>query len=259
MAAPDAFDTLARYYDALMRHVDYNRWFLATTQLGGMLPTPMRHVDAACGTGRLLRELRASGWDSLGFDLSGAMLRAAKKAGPRLPLVQADLCAAPFKGAVDYATCLFDSLNFLLDEGDLRRAAGQFAAMLREGGLLYVDIVTERMILEHFAGQGWTESHEGFSTTWNCRYDRDRCVSETDIRVNQGPIATIRERVYPVERVVGAVEQAGLTVLAVMDAETWRDVRKKTLRVDIVACRGGAARLERAFKTARAVVRSFQP
>lgn len=257
MRAPDGFEGLARYYDVLMQHVDYNRWYLATTQLGSLLPAPMRHIDAACGTGRLLRELRRSGWDSAGFDLSGAMLRAARKADPALPVVQADLRAIPLAGSVDYVTCLFDSLNFVLDEGHLRRAIGQLAGMLRTGGLLYVDIVTERMILEYFAGQGWTESHDGFSTTWDCRYDRKTRLSETDVRVNRGTVTTIRERIYPTEQVVAMVEDAGLDLVAAMDAETWRDVGPKTVRVDIVACRDATERTRRDFKTARATMRSF--
>src|SRR5262245_1722465 len=48
-------------------------------------------LDAACGTGRHLRAVLGAGGRPVGLDLSGAMLRVARRGLPRVPLVQADL------------------------------------------------------------------------------------------------------------------------------------------------------------------------
>ena len=51
MSAPDAFGELARYYDPLMTHVNYDRWFFTVSALADLVEEPIRHLDAACGTG----------------------------------------------------------------------------------------------------------------------------------------------------------------------------------------------------------------
>src|SRR5690606_17293139 len=52
----DSFEDLARYYDRLMVHVDYDRWYAVAGAIAGLLPRPFLHVDLACGTGTLLRK-----------------------------------------------------------------------------------------------------------------------------------------------------------------------------------------------------------
>ncbi|MBN2308561.1 MAG: class I SAM-dependent methyltransferase [Candidatus Hydrogenedentes bacterium] len=256
MPAEDGFVDLARFYDAIMSHVDYDRWRLVTMALSELLPRPFVHLDTACGTGVLLKRLRADGWDSLGLDLSYAMVRQGRRHNPA-PAAVADLRALPVAGSIDYATCLFDSVNFLLDETDLRETMGQFAAALRPNGLLYFDIVTERMVLEHFAGQTWTENSGRLATSWSCSYDRNTHVAESRIRVNNGPVCTIRERIYDREVVEDALAKAGFEILAIADAESWRPPRKQSVRIDFVAVNGDAGFYAKAFRKVRGTVRGL--
>ncbi len=255
MAPADGFHDLARYYDRIMDHVDYDRWRMITIALSDLLPRDFTHLDTACGTCLLVKSLRHSGWRSFGFDLSHAMVHAGRKGAQDCPAAVADLRAAPFHGSLDYATCLFDSMNFLLDKGDMRRALRELAGTLRDGGLLYFDVVTERMVLEHFADQQWTERNGGFTTRWECDYDRKSRVSETRIRVNSGPVATIYERMYEPAEVEEALKATGLELLGAFDAESWRAPGRKTVRIDYIAVKGDASALTRGFKTVRNDVR----
>jgi SAM-dependent methyltransferase len=257
MPTNDAFADLARYYDRLMDHVDYDRWYIAATTLAGLLPGPIVHLDAACGTGVLLKKLVRLGWNSVGIDLSQAMLRNGKKAPGAMPAAAADLRALPFSESLDYITCLFDSINFLLDPGDMRRAIGEFARALKPGGLLYFDIVTERMVLEHFAGQSWTEDNGGFSTTWESDYVRKTGQSHTHIKVGSGARSTITERVYEQDEIEDAVAAAGLDLLGAFDAESWRAPGKKSIRIEFVAVKGNPKFHRRDFQTACADIKGF--
>ncbi len=257
MMPRDSFEGLARYYDAIMSHVNYDRWFVATTELGTLLPPNPRHLDAACGTALLLHRLRRIGWDSHGIDLSFAMLRAGSRRTDRLPLANADLRALPFNGCFDYVTCLFDSINFLLDIGDVRRAFREIAGALRDGGLFYFDIVTERMVTLHFAGQRWIEDNGKFSTSWESEYVRKNRLTTTHICVQNGPVCSIAERIYPPEEVRAALEAAGFTLLAMLDAETWGDVRRKSVRIDFVAIKGDAAPYRKDYLNVRESVRAL--
>lgn len=242
MTAPDPFLDLAPFYDRIMNHVDYDRWQRVTTALAALLPPQFLHADLACGTGTLLKRLRKDGWSSMGIDLSFSMLRSGmnEKKGGTFPGVAADLRALPVAGKLDYATCLFDSLNFLLELDDLRRAFCEVYRALTPGGIFYFDMVTERMVLEHFDGQEWEENHGRFRTTWNSQYSRATHIAHTTLRVNTGASGVILERMYPKETIEQALRDAGFLQLDALDARTWKKVGKRTLRIDFVAVKEGS-------------------
>jgi len=254
MPLNDTFEGLARFYDPLMQHVNYDRWHLVAGAVAEMLPRRFTHLDAACGTGVLLQKLRNDTWSSFGLDLSVAMLRAGRRTNGPARAVCADLRAIPMHGSLDYVTCLFDSVNFLLTEQDLHAGIAQLAGALRPQGILYFDVVTERMVLDHFAGQEWTERNNGVTSTWSCEYDRKMQTAATSIRVNTGEAHTLRERMYPLELVYDAVERAGCQILGAYDAQTWRRPGRKTVRVDIVAVRGDANVYKRRFRDVQGFV-----
>jgi SAM-dependent methyltransferase len=233
----DTFSEIAPFYDRIMEHVNYDRWFMIATELAEMLPRPFRHIDIACGTGTLVKRLRRAGWSSVGADLSPSMLHTGTHAGPAFPAVAADMRALPFQNCLNYATCLFDSINFLLEDQGLCRAFEQIAGTLVDGGLLYFDAVTERMVTQHFEGQEWIENNGRFTTRWSSQYCRKTGIVETRIRVNRGPLGIVRERMYTESQLADAVENAGLTLLAAYDAHNWKHVTQKTVRVDYIAAK----------------------
>ena len=257
MRPRDAFEDLAPYYDAIMSHVDYDRWFTATTALASLIRGPLRHLDAACGTCVLLRQLRKVGWRSVGIDLSLSMLRTARSEGDRLPIANADLRALPMHRAFDYVTCLFDSINFLLTIEDVGAVFREFASALVDGGLLYFDVVTERMVTEHFAGQRWDEEDGGLATSWHGEYCTKTRIAETHVRVKNGPSSTIRERTYLPEEIEAALAGAGFRLIAAMDAQTWGPIRRRTVRIDYLATTGDLKFMTKRFESLRAGVRKL--
>jgi SAM-dependent methyltransferase len=253
----DAFATLARYYDRIMAHVDYDRWYLASLALGEMLPAPFRHADLACGTGTLVKRLHRAQWDTVGLDLSPAMLRMGRKSGHPWRSIVGDLRALPFRETFGLITCLFDSINFLLSESDMAAAIQQCGNALRPGGLFYFDYVTEEMVLRHFADQNWTENNGAFSTRWENMYDRSSRITETTIRINGGVANIILERIHSQAAITSALAKAGLHPLAFLDAETWKPPGQKTIRVDVVAVRGKPGPYVKAFRKTQAVIQAL--
>lgn len=256
MNQDDAFAELAQYYDTIMEHVDYHRWFRTTEALGRIAPQPLLHLDAACGTGVLMDRLRSPEWRCFGIDLSAAMLSQVRAQGRDLAVANADLRAVPFCGTFGLITCLFDSINFLIEEAGLRRAMRELADALAPGGLLYFDAVTERMVLEHFDGQTWTETTGPFETTWDSTYDHRTCINNSHIRVDAGAKGLVRERIYDQETLESAVEDAGLTILGVFDAHTWRPPQRRTTRIDVVAAKNPPRRIHHQFERVCRAIRA---
>ncbi|MCK5861336.1 MAG: methyltransferase domain-containing protein [Candidatus Hydrogenedentes bacterium] len=234
----DALTPLADFYDDIMQHVDYERWIHITTTLGAMLPAPFRYLDAGCGTGVLLKELATDNWDSVGMDLSPAMLYVARQHRKLPRLVQGNFCTLPFRSSFNLVTCLFDSLNFLLSEEVFTEAIQSFYEVLLPNGLFYFDIVTEKMITNHFENTSRTEEHGQFSSTWNTSYAHETQTCETRIRIDSGTESISREHIFSTEFVLQTLEDAGFSLLALRDGNTWRKPTKNTTRIDFIVVKG---------------------
>jgi len=237
MIRPDPFADLARFYDGMMAHVDYDRWALKSGILAEPLEPGFRHLDIACGTGTLMDRLRKQGWRSIGMDLSKAMVAEGKRNRASFTGVVADMQALPFVNSFEFATCLFDSLNFVTELAGLRQAFSEIAKCLIPGGLFYGDIITERMVLAHFAGQEWTEENGQFKTTWSSQYSRTERLAETAVTINRGHHSSVRERIYTLDEIESCIRDAGLELLGFYDAITWKKPRKRSIRIDIVAAK----------------------
>ena len=239
MNISEPFSDLARYYDAIMSDVDYDRWLMVTTAVAELFPTKQfTHLDVGCGTSLLMKQLLRYGWNSMGVDISQSMLRNGRRSGPLPVTVAADMRSLPFVGQFDYATCLFDSLNFLLTAEGLRLAVREISSSLADDGLFYFDIITERMVTEHFENRKWVESNGGFSTSWEGVFDRKTSIARTAVTVNQQLPSVIEERIHTVDEVRKALDEAGFTLLGLYDAEDWRAPTHKSLRLDGVAVKG---------------------
>lgn len=113
-------------------------------------------LDAGCGSGRYLRELKARRALAIGVDLSVAMLREARES--QCPLARADLLALPFAAAsLDLIVC-----GLALGDVDaLDRAIDELGRLLRPGGRLLYSVV-------HPSGQqqGWRRTFDADGRRW---------------------------------------------------------------------------------------------
>jgi hypothetical protein len=142
-----------------------------------------------------------------------------------------------------------------LSTDDVTRAFAEIRNALSPQGLFYFDIVTERMVTEHFDGKDWTEDNGRFSSTWRSRYSRKTGIAETYVRVNSGPEGTVRERVYAQREIEEALDRAGLSLLGAFDAHTWKPPHRRTVRIDFVAARDPSRALRKRFDSIYAEVR----
>jgi len=96
----------------------------------------VRHLDFACGTGRVLGHLQPLVASSDGVDVSASMLAVAAQTAPGANLHLADITASPILAQRQFD--LITSFRFFPNaEPALRRAAMQrLAAMLSAGGIL---------------------------------------------------------------------------------------------------------------------------
>ncbi|HZU87442.1 MAG TPA: methyltransferase domain-containing protein [Anaerolineaceae bacterium] len=144
------YDLLSRDYDRFVNwpnRLAFEMPFLLK-QLGSIKKpegTPLRVLDAACGTGQHVLALAKEGMQAAGADLSLEMIRVARE---NASAAGADLCfeAVGFgslaqmfgEGNFDALLCLGNSLPHLLTQTELASALNDFHACLAPGGLLLI-------------------------------------------------------------------------------------------------------------------------
>jgi SAM-dependent methyltransferase len=98
----------------------------------------VRIVEAACGTGKLLEQLKR--WYRIaGFDLADEMLAIARGRLPDADLFRADMAAFTLDEQADALLCVFSSIAYLTTEEQLASAARSFSNALVPGGVLLIE------------------------------------------------------------------------------------------------------------------------
>jgi SAM-dependent methyltransferase len=228
-------------------------------------------LDVACGTGTLALLLADDGWDVIGLDRSAAMLDQARAKAEnmvtqgRVAFVQGDMRALPAdderpttndqRSQIDIisssvlrpssfslVTCVYDSLNYLLDESELATCFDGMGRVLAPGGLLVADMNT-RHFLEHDWGTCEVIDQAGLVQVTQSYFDP---VAECSTMVLSGFAGddqygytrfdeTHIERAYPPTLVERLLRSAALEVEALYDCFTFQPVTERTQRFAWVA------------------------
>ncbi len=118
-------------------------------------------VDLGCGTGRLLVPFAKRGYQVLGVDLSGEMLKVAReKAGAAslpITLIQANLVELDCIGdnIFDYAACMFSTLGMISGPENRRRALVHMFRILKHGGKFVLHVHNLWFHLSTASGGRW--------------------------------------------------------------------------------------------------------
>ena len=136
MSEADAWEAEAPAWVERIRSGMGGRVHIHDASVYELLPPPAGlTLDVGCGEGRVSRELRARGYDVVGFDASQTLVEAAREADPAGRYEVAHVDALPLEtGSAELVVCV----NVLPHVHDLPAAAGEFARVLAAGGAVLV-------------------------------------------------------------------------------------------------------------------------
>jgi ubiquinone/menaquinone biosynthesis C-methylase UbiE len=110
------------------------------------IPTAGTLLDVACGEGTFAIQAAMQGWSVTGIDQSDEMLNLARKqstqAGVNAKFEKIDMRELDFCNEYDLSTCLFDAVNYMLEEIDLKLTFSGVNRALGPSGWFIFDMNT---------------------------------------------------------------------------------------------------------------------
>ncbi len=212
--------------------------------------TPRTLLDVACGAGEFAVAMARRGIEVTGVDQSPEMLamarRSAQENGVTVAFLEQDMRRLRLPAPVDAATCLYDSLNYLVDETEFRQTLGAIAGALRPDGLFLFDMNTLRGLATRWGNRIWViqDTEDAFEADQSA-YDYDAGIAT--LRVNaflhrQGDFyervrEIHRERAYPLPVIDAALAGAGFEILGRWSDAEFAALTPEAGRVFYAACR----------------------
>jgi SAM-dependent methyltransferase len=224
--AAEAYEGLAPYYDELTRDHDYEGWTAHLEDAAVRFGLRGRKLlDAACGTGKSFLPFLRRGYEVTACDISAEMVDRARAKAPAADVFVADLRELEQVGSFDLVTCLDDSLNYLVDDGDLDAALASLGANLAPGGVLVFDLNTLATYRTTFARDIALDGPDVF-LVWRGGCDGSEepgCVAELIVEAFGAGPSGLYERVttrhtqrhHPRPEVERALAEAGLAAAGV--------------------------------------------
>jgi len=171
-------------YPLVYPHRDVAEAARVASKLAPIVGTSRPVLDVACGDGRYMSALGASGADVYGVDLSEFLLgEAAKRAGLAGRLVCGDMRQLPFRSAVfGSAINMFTSFGYFESDADNAHVLGEVARVIAAGGVFVLDFINAGIVRDRI------QPH-------SCRAVKDAEVDETRELSGDGRVLTKRVRV----------------------------------------------------------------
>lgn len=247
------FTSLAPHYDELMQVVPYDAWVDYVLLLFSTVDHDAKKLlDCACGTGNVSFELSKCEIEVTGVDIAPDMIAVAKakalQLGNPTRFFEADLANFDLGEKFDSATCLYDSLNYILEPETLRAAFARIAAHLESGGVFVFDMNSDYALQADLFTQSNLDPLKNLHYDWQATYDAQARITSVAMRFERrqesGEVAvfteTHRERAYRLDEIEEMLQSTGWELLKTFDAYTLNLPHKASERWFFVARKSGA-------------------
>ena len=250
----DGYLAIARVYDKLNKDIDYSRWasfFEACFEKYGKYEggKPSIVLDLACGTGRMTCEMASRGYDMIGVDGSVDMLSEAysKDTSGILYLCQ-DMRELELYGTVGATVCCLDSINYLVNDGELQTVLSLVHNYSDPDALFLFDVNSVYKFENVYADNSYIledENEDGGAIFcgWQNFYDADSRICRFYLSVfEEGEDGEYyradeeqMERCYTTEEIQAALKKCGFELLDIFADTDFSEPTQDSERLYFVA------------------------
>ena len=204
-------------------------------------------VDLGCGTGTLTQMFYEAGYDMIGVDNSEEMLSVAMekrdRAGSEILYLLQDMRELELYSTVGTVISVCDSINYILEEAELLEVFQLVNNYLYPGGIFIFDFNTVYKYEEVIGDATIAENREECSFIWENFYHEEEEINEYDLTIfvqeEDGLFRRFQEnhyqRGYRPETIRALLQEAGLKLIQMIDADTRGPVTAESERIYVVA------------------------
>ena len=244
-----AYENLAFSYDRLTNDVDYEAtvdFYYQILEREGLKPRTA--ADLACGTGSVTEILAKKGLQVIGVDMSEDMLTVASQKTADLYPAPWVICQAlqdlRLPRAVDLAVCALDSLDYITNPEECRKAIRRIYKCLNPGGIFIFDVNTPEK-LRAMDGQVFLDEDDDVYCVWRGEFDEETniCSYGMDLFQRTGDLWERSfeehcEYAYSQEQLTGYLKDAGFTHVEVYADRLFEEPREGEQRIYFKARKG---------------------
>ena len=237
------YSSIAPIYDELMQHVNYHYWaHYISAILDNEAENPEYILELACGTGILAENLANYGYTIHGFDKSAEMISYAneKRGGDSLKFQVGEFADFTVEREYDAAVCLYDSINYILNDDEVIDFLVKVNDALVPGGIFIFDICTRYNSSVHFRKYSDEGKINGY------KYYRYSDYSPlTHLHINNFKVYKIDDPrelyeenhtqfIYTIQQMRGFIRKSGFKLVAEYDDMTFNRGYNRSFRVHFV-------------------------
>lgn len=222
----NAYRDLAQSYDSLTLDVDYDAvvaFYQTLLEREGI--SPRTAVDLACGTASVAIRLAKQGMAVTAVDMSEDMLCVAMQKAEGMENPPVFVCQSlqnlQLPRGVDLAVCALDSLDYIVNPEDCRRAISRVYKVLNPGGCFIFDVNTPEK-LKAMDGQVFLDENETTYCVWRGEFDENTNILSygMDLFQKQGNLwhrsfEEHQEYAYTEHQLLSYLKEAGFTAIEV--------------------------------------------
>ena len=277
----DSYTGFAEVYDTFMDETPYGEWADYISQLilhyGISRPSRVTEdkklsdqaqkalysernlvVELGCGTGNFTQKMAEKGYDMIGIDNASEMLDIAlkkkEKTNQNMMYLEQDMREIDLYSTDGTFISVCDSINYLLEDDDVRQTFALVNNYLYPGGIFIFDFNTIHKYRDVIGDTTIAEDRDNCSFIWDNYYHADEAINEYDLTIfvaeeftNKGRAHTSDgglfrkftethyQRGYTLDEMKHFVEEAGMQFVTAIDAETHSGVTEKSERVYVIA------------------------
>ena len=247
------YENFAPLYDRCMKDIPYGKWVSQIEKIwSAHRLKPGLVLELGCGTGNMAYKFAERGYDMIAIDSSVNMLSEAfgktSEYRDRILFLQQDMQELELYGTVDAVFSVFDCMNYIPGNNGLLKVFKNVSNYLNPGGLFVFDMNTENKYIRLSDENPLSRVFPDFSYIWENTYDgtkkTNKCEAVFFISANKkGLYKKVTElhyqRVHGNAEIESAANDAGLGILAALDADTMKTPRAGSERLYYVLKKTG--------------------
>ncbi len=238
------FTVIPEFYDYILRHVDYERWYRYIRSLMfRYMSDPGCILELGCGTGKFGAMFSNDDFTIFGMDISIEMLHVAmERAFHGFRIFCGDIVNFHLSKRFDFIFAVHDTLNYILTASDMRKAFSCVRGIMHERSVFMFDITTEYNIRRFFDDKTMKFRTRGVDILWENSYnERKRIIrSKLTLENNEGKIAseTHTQRIYTIDEIRKILGQEGFKLIDIFSDYSFDPPKEDTVMINFVVMKG---------------------